>query len=68
MNQEEVTRLANAIYYWLNYQHSISRSDILLESSVRYPLVEFVERQLQIEVKLEKLYNDLGKMKDIFLS
>ena len=61
MNQEEVTRLANAIYYWLNYQHSISRSDILLESSVRYPLVEFVERQLQIEVKLEKLYNDLGK-------
>jgi len=61
MNQDEITRLANAIFYWLNYQHSVSRSDILLESSVRYPLVEYIERQLQIEVKLEKLYDDLGK-------
>ena len=61
MDQEEVTRLANAIFYWLNYQQSVCRSDILLESSVRYPLVEYIERQLQVEVELEKLYDDLGK-------
>lgn len=45
--------LGEAIYSWLNYISYTSDSNVLAESSVRYPLAEFIERRLQKPVTLE---------------
>lgn len=52
-HQTEIQQLAQSIYHWLNYVDSVSKSQLLLESSVRYPLAEYVERQVQAKVTLE---------------
>lgn len=49
----EYPQLAKSIYHWLNYQKSVSRSDVLLESAIRFPLAEFIERRLKATVDLE---------------
>lgn len=46
--------LARSVYYWLCYVYNSSNSDVLLESSVRFPLVEYLERREGIVVSLEK--------------
>jgi len=48
-----IPQLAQAIYSWLTYVEYTSNSHILAESSVRYPLVEFVERRYGKIVDLE---------------
>ena len=45
--------IAQSIFYWLNYNKTVSKSNLLLESSVRFPLVECLERRLGALVKLE---------------
>lgn len=46
--------LGNAILYWLNYVAITSENaDILAESSVRYPLAEYIERRIKKDVALE---------------
>lgn len=45
--------LAQSIYYWLNYNNTVSKSSILIESSVRYPLAECIERRIGTKVDLE---------------
>jgi hypothetical protein len=45
--------LGEAIYSWLNYISYISDSNVLAESSIRYPLAEFIERRLHRPVTLE---------------
>lgn len=37
--------MVQAIYLNLSYMQSVSKTDILAESSVRYPLLEYVERR-----------------------
>ena len=46
-------QLGEAIYSWLSYTSCTSESNVLAESSVRYPLAEFIERRLQRPVTLE---------------
>lgn len=45
MKIDDIKFLCNAIYFWLNYHHLVSYSDILLESSIRFPFTEFLERK-----------------------
>ena len=45
--------ISRCIYSWLNYLQSVSKSKLLLESSVRFPLAECIERQFGKEVSLE---------------
>lgn len=52
-HQTEIQQLAQSIYHWLNYVDTVSKSQLLLESSVRYPLAEYIERQVQAKVSLE---------------
>lgn len=49
----EYPQLAKSIFYWLNYQKSVSRSDVLLENAIRFPLAEFIERRYMEKVNLE---------------
>lgn len=49
---KEISNVAKCIFYWLNYNSSVSRSQQLIESSIRFPLVECIER-LGKSVKLE---------------
>ncbi len=46
--------IARSIYYWFCYINNSSNSDVLLESSVRFPLVEYLERREGMKVFLEK--------------
>lgn len=48
-----LTELAKSVYYWLNYINSVSRTELLLESSLRYPISEFTERRLHQTCFLE---------------
>ena len=45
--------LKDSIFYWLNYFCNVSKSDILLESSIRFPLIEYLERKFNAKVDLE---------------
>ena len=45
--------LAQSIFYWLNYNSTVTKSNLLLESSVRFPLVECLERRIGAKVELE---------------
>lgn len=45
--------LAQSIFYWLNYNNTVSKTYILLESSVRFPLAECLERRIGAKVELE---------------
>lgn len=49
----EYPQLAKSIFFWLNYQKTVSRSDVLLESAIRFPLAEFIERRYKVAVDLE---------------
>ena len=47
--------LARSIFHWLCYVKNSTNSNVLLESSVRFPLVEYLERREGIKtVNLEK--------------
>ena len=49
----EFDNIAEVIYYWLNYHNTVSRSKVLIESSIRYPFTEYLERRLGADVFLE---------------
>ena len=59
----EYPQLAKCIFYWLNYHSSVSNSDVLLESAVRFPLAEFIERRLQVPVVLESRHPDFDRLR-----
>lgn len=42
-----------AIYYWLNYQKTISSSNLLCESYMKIPIVECLERKMKAQVETE---------------
>lgn len=46
--------MVQAVYLNLSYMQSVSKTDILAESSIRYPLLEYVERRCSgIQAQLE---------------
>lgn len=54
MNSEFIPdQLGEAIFSWLNYMSYTADSNVLAESSVRYPLAEYIERKLHKKVLLE---------------
>ena len=59
----EYPQLAKSIFHWLNYHSSVSCSDVLLESAVRFPLAEFIERRLQVPIELETRHPDYDRLR-----
>ena len=55
---ELIQQLAAAIHHWLSYVSLCTNSNLLAESSVRYPFVEFLERKCKTAVRLEEQHND----------
>jgi hypothetical protein len=58
--------MMQAIHYWLNYSCKVSKVDLLVESSIRFPLMEYIERYLNADkCYLERKYEDFLS-EDIF--
>lgn len=58
--------MMQAIHYWLNYSCKVSKVDLLVESSIRFPLMEYIERYLNAnKCYLERKYEDFLS-EDIF--
>lgn len=49
-----MTLLATAVHHWLSYVDKVSRTNLLLESSLRYAISEFVERKMHETCLLEQ--------------
>jgi len=56
-----IRKLAMAIGHWMNYLHSVSSTLLLIESSIRFPLVEFFERRANAAITLEKPHPSLKR-------
>lgn len=54
---ELIQQLASAIHHRLSYVSLCTNSNLLAESSVRYPFVEFLERKYGATVQLEKQHD-----------
>ncbi|MBO4654849.1 MAG: hypothetical protein J5644_04830 [Bacteroidales bacterium] len=61
ITKDNIILLAISIQSWLNYINTISLSNVLAESSVRYPLADFLERRGGYKIILEKVH---PKLKD----
>jgi len=48
-----VIQLANAVQWWMSYVSAVGRSYVLAESSIKFPLAEYLERSNLKEIKLE---------------
>lgn len=46
--------LAESVHHWLSYVAHVSRADLLLESSLRFSIGEFIERKWREECLLER--------------
>lgn len=55
---ELIQQLSAAIHHWLSYVSLCTNSNLLAESSVRYPFVEFLERKCKTAVNLEKQHDN----------
>lgn len=54
--------MMQAIHYWINYTCKVSKIDLLVESSIRFPLMEYVERYLHADnCYIERQYADFLK-------
>lgn len=49
-----MTLLATSVHHWLSYVDKVSRTNLLLESSLRYAISEFVERKMHETCLLEQ--------------
>ena len=56
VEREDIKNLASAIQYWLSYWDTVSRTNILQESSLRYSISEIIERRFQGACLLEKTH------------
>lgn len=64
---KHIVRIAEATYHWLCYMHTSSDSNILAESSIRYPFVECLERKGYNNIHLEAFHPELGNRRmDVF--
>lgn len=53
IDDKAIIGLARAIYHWLNYHSNVTKTKLLAESSVRYSIAEYLERNLNSKVELE---------------
>ena len=63
----EYSQFARSLFHWLNYHSSVSRSDILLESAIRFPLTEFIEQRCQVPVQLEFKHPEFDRLRIDFV-
>ena len=55
----DIQKMMSTIHQWLNYTHQVSRIDLLAESSLRFPIMEYLERNTKNqECYLENIYNN----------
>ena len=55
----QVRKMMESVHHWLNYTHQVCRIDLLAESSLRYPTMEYLERNtLNQDCCMERPYND----------
>lgn len=58
--------MMHAIHHWLNYMCKVSRIDILAEDAIKFPLIEYIERNLDVKKSyLERGYEEF-LIQDIF--
>jgi len=58
--------MMQAIHYWLNYQCKVCKIDLLAESSIKFPLMEYIERYIGADTcHLERQYKEILS-EDIF--
>lgn len=51
--------MMKTIHHWLNYMCKVSRIDLLAEDAIKYPLMEFIERNLSVEKgRIERNYEE----------
>ena len=61
----DAVKLIEVISYWMSYQQGVSRSSNLLhEASFRYPIAEYLERNLKIATALELQHPVFNKPMD----
>ena len=53
IQEEQFYRIVEALHHWLSYINIVAKSNILLESSLRYAICEYIERQMNVECALE---------------
>lgn len=64
---KHIVRIAETTYHWLCYMHTSSDTNILAESSIRYPFVECLERMGYNNIHLEALHPEFENRKmDVF--
>lgn len=51
--EEQLQGIADALHHWLSYIYTVAKSDVLLESSLRYSLCEYLERKINVACALE---------------
>lgn len=52
--------MMKSIHHWLNYMCKVSRIDLLAENAIKFPLMEYIERNLSIEKgQIECNYKDI---------
>lgn len=67
-NDTYIKRLMYAVHHWLSYTATVSRCDLLAESSLRFPICEYIERHAKehdkcdIEVPLSILSDKRRKI------
>lgn len=54
-------QLANAVQWWMSYVSAVGRSYVLAESSIKYPLAEYLERSNLNKIELEFGHPKLSK-------
>jgi len=63
----DLIQLANAVQWWMSYTSAVGRSYVLAESSIKYPLAEYLERTNPEKIKLEYNHPKLEKRRvDIY--
>ena len=57
--------MAKALLYWLNYYELSCKESVVNESSLRYPLSEFIERKMSGNVHFERRLDENNKQKHL---
>ena len=62
--QNDLSSMMRTIHHWLNYTAQVSRIDLLAESSLRFPIMEYIERSLNHTCCfMERPYEDFADTK-----
>lgn len=58
-NTYDIQLMMTTVHHWLNYMHKVSRIDMLAESSIIYPTMEYIERSTNAEkCYMERAYDE----------